>query len=240
MKFQNSPLSIEQKLEAAGRFFFQESQGSIASYYSASQSTISKWSQKIDGDPDLKTKALAAASLFYDVHPDKKPDRARSVTHPSAASRKSDDLTVMRAIPLPPLVPSQQVPAFTPSLAVPPGISMQPADLNVPGVRVFPSGEPFTACMPPSTPPVELNGTGAILVFPPGQAFISRPAWTVLQAQHQAPALPYVHAGQGVVLACTSQVQSEFHRPGASHKPVDGPPCVAPPNSAAAGDLLSF
>ena len=207
MKFQNSPLSIEQKLEAAGRFFFQESQGSIASYYSASQSTISKWSQKIDGDPDLKTKALAAASLFYEKHPDKKPDRARSVTHPSAASRKSDGITVMRAIPLRPLVPSQQVPAFTPSLAVPPEQIgwTSPAVLNVLGGRVT-------------------------RVFPLGAAFTSMPEWK---------AQPALHAGQGAVLACTSQGQSEFHRPGASHKPVDGPPCVAPPNSAAAGNLLS-
>ena len=186
-------------------------------------------------DPDLKTKALAAASLFYEKHPDKKPDRARSVTHPSAASRNKDGLTVMRAIQLP-----QQGPAFTLSFTVPPGISMLPADLNVPGVRVFPSGKAFTASMPLSTPPAELNGTGAVRFFSTGQAFTSRPAWTAQQVQHQRPALCYVHAGQDTLLACTSQRQSEFHRPGASHSPVNGNPCVAPPNSAAAGDLLSF
>ena len=154
------------------------------------------------------TKALEAALLFYERNPDKKPKGARTLTHPAAASRNSDSHTVMRAIPLPPLVPSQQVPAFTPSLAVPPEQIgwMSPAVLNVLGGRVT-------------------------RVFPLGAAFTSMPEWK---------AQPALHAGQGAVLACTSQGQSEFHRPSDVHPPVHDPSRVAPPNSAAAGDLLSF
>ena len=225
-------LSPEQQHEVAGRFFSNESQASLASCYHVCHQRISQIIQKYKDDPNLKEKALAAASLFYNRYPDKRPDGARSSTHPAYSGGSN----VMRAIQLP-----QQVPALTSSFTVPPGISMLPADLNVPGVRVFPSGnlKAFTASRAPSTPPAELIGTGAIR-FVPGQAFTSRLAWTVLQAQpHQAPALQYVHAGQETLLACTSQGQSEFHRPGASHSPVNGNPCVAPPNSAAAGNLLS-
>ena len=229
MFIRKQALSVEQQHEVAGRCFNKEYQVSLAKYYGVSQRTICTTVQRYDKDAELKVQALAAASLFYDRYPDKRPDEARSSTHPAYSGGRN----VMQAIQLP-----QQVPAFTSSFTVPPGISMQPADLNVPGVRVFPSGK----AMALSTPPAELIGTGAIrCVFSPGQAFTSRLAWTVLHAQpHQAPALPYVHAGQETLLACTSQRQSEFHRPGASHSPVNGNPCVAPPNSAAAGDLLSF
>ena len=233
MFIRKKKLSVEQQHEVAGRCFNKEYQVSLAKYYGVCQKTICIIVQRYDKDAQLKVQALASASLFYDKNPDLRPDGARSSTHPAYSGGRN----VIQAIQLP-----QQVPAFTSSFTVPPGISMQPADLNVPGVRVFPSGKAFTASMAPSTPPAELIGTGAIrCVFSPGQAFTSRLAWTVLHAQpHQAPALPYVHAGQETLLACTSQRQSEFHRPGASHSPVNGNPCVAPPNSAAAGDLLSF
>ena len=308
MFIRKKKLSVEQQHEVAGRCFNKEYQVSLAKYYGVCQKTICIIVQRYDKDAQLKVQALASASLFYDKNPDLRPDGARSSTHPAYSGGRN----VIQAIQLP-----QQVPAFTSSFTVPPGISMQPADLNVPGVRVFPSGKAFTASMAPSTPPAELIGTGAIR-FVPGQAFTSRLAWTVLQAQHQAPALPYVHAGQNTLLACTSQGQSEFHRPGgekhhsapdssilskppvelngtgairfvqsgqafisrpawtvlqaqphqapalqyvhagqetllactsqgqselhrpgASHSPVNGNPCVAPPNSTAAGNLLS-
>ena len=216
-------LSAEQQHEVVGRFFSQESQVSLKSYYQVSQQRISQIIQKYNEDPNLKAKALDAASSFYEMNPDKRPNGARASTHPAAASHNCGGLTVMRAIPLPLQAPPQQFSALNPSVTVHPGIlrGMSHAELNV---------------------------IGDIRLLPRGQAFTAGPAWTA-HPQHQRPALGYVQAGQGTPRTCTSQGPLEIHRPaaGAAQPPagaciVEEPPglCCVPSTCAPAGDLMPF
>jgi hypothetical protein len=206
-------LSSEQQHEVAGRFFSKESQALLASYYGVSQQRISQIVKRYNEDPNLKNKALEAASLFYERNPDKRPNGARSSTHPAAASRNSGGLTVMRAIPLPrDPVPPQQVSWINPSFADPHGMHL-------------------------GIPPAEINVPGAIRLLPTGQAFTSGASWLAQPVQHQRQALCY---GQGTPHGCTFQGHSEIHssRPAAGseqppfvHCMVKETPGIAPPTA---------
>jgi len=72
-------LSIEKQYEVAGRSLNKESQVSLASYYHVSTTRVHQIVQKCKEDPEFKSKALAAASLFYEMNPDKRPKAARAV-----------------------------------------------------------------------------------------------------------------------------------------------------------------
>jgi hypothetical protein len=218
-------LSIEKQHEVAGRSLNEESLVALASYYHVSSQRVGQITRKCDEDPEFKSKALAAASLFYEMNPDKRPKAARASTHPASASRFCGGLAAMPAIVFPPQAPSQQIPAFNPSFSAHPGTlrGMSHAELNV---------------------------IGAIRFLHAGQALTTGPAWTAHQ-QHQRPALDYVQAGQSTPRSCTSQGLSEIHRPaaGAAQPPAGAaqPPACAcsveelrPPTCAPAGDLMSF
>ena len=206
-------MSDEQQHEAVGRFWSKEHQSSLASYYSVNQSTISRMSQKYDKDPELKDKALAAASSFYALNSHMKPNGARSSTHPSAASRYNGSQTVMPAIPFLP-----QVAALNPSFTV----------AQTHGVlRVMSAAE--------------LNLPGAIRLVSTGPEFTAGPAWTAL-AHHQLPALSYVQAGPGAPRTCTSQGQTILYRPAATAEQphlIVKETVAADPSSATLGDLMS-
>jgi hypothetical protein len=238
-------LSSEQQDEVVGRFFSKESQASLASCYHVSHQRISQIVKKYNEDPNLKNKALAAASLFYEQNPDKRPNGARSSTHPAAASsthpaaasRNSDGLTVMRAIQLPPPVTPQQVSRINPSFAVPHGIlrGISPAEMNVPGaIRLLPTEEAFTSGVSWFAQPVQHQrqalcyGQGTPHVQGHPGIHSSRPAagseqppfvhCMVKETLGVAPptALSYVQAGQGTLHTCTSQGPSEICRPAAT------------------------
>jgi len=225
MLVRKQALSIEKQYEVAGRFLSTESQVSLASCYAVSQSRISQIVRKCDEDPEFKSKALAAASLFYEMNPDKRPKAARASTHPAAASRKCGGLAAMPAIVFPPQAPPQQIPALYPSFSAHPG--------TLRGMS-----------------PAELIAIGDIRFLPTGNAFTTGPAWTAHQ-QHERPALGYVQAGQSTPRSSTSQGLSEIHWPaaGAAQPPAGAaqPPAGAcsveeprPPTCAPAGDLMSF
>jgi len=225
-------LSIEKQHEVAGRSLNQESHVALASYYHVSSQRVGQISRKCNEDPEFKSKALAAASLFYEMNPDKRPKAARASTHPSSASRFCGGLAAMPAIVFLPQAPPQQIPAFSPSFSAHPG--------TLRGMSH-----------------AELNGIGASCLLPAGQAFTTGPAWTAHQ-QHQRPALGYVQAGQSTPRSFNSQGLSEIHRPaagaaqppaGAAQPPAGAaqPPAGAcsveelrPPTCAPAGDLMSF
>ena len=225
-------LSIEKQHEVAGRSLNEESHVALASYYHVSSARVYQIVRKCNEDPEFKSKALAAASLFYEMNPDKRPKAARASTHPASASRFCGGLAAMPAIVFPPQAPPQQIPAFSPSFSAHPG--------TLRGMSH-----------------AELNGIGAICLLPAGQAFTTGPAWTAHQ-QHQRPALGYVQAGQSTPRSFTSQGLSEIHRPaagaaqppaGAAQPPAGAaqPPAGAcsveelrPPTCAPAGDLMSF
>ena len=179
--------SAEMKHEFVGRFFSGESQYSLVLEYPVSQSTICRNAQKYQEDPKLKGQALAAASLFYHWNPGKKPTRARSSTHPSAASRNDSRLTVMPAIPFPP-----QVAALNPSFTVPQNHGV---------LRVKSAAE--------------LNLPGAIRLVSTGPELTAGPESTAL-AHHQRPAQSYVQDGQVAPRTCTSQGQTILYRPAAT------------------------
>ena len=211
-------LSIEKQHEVAGRSLNQESHVALASYYHVSSQRVGQIARKCNEDPEFKSKALAAASLFYEMNPDKRPKAARASTHPASASRFCGGLAAMPAIVFPPQAPSQQIPAFNPSFSAHPGTlrGMSHAELNV---------------------------IGAIRFLPAGQAFTTGPAWTAHQ-QHQRPALDYVQAGQSTPRSCTSQGLSEIHRPAAGAAQPPAGACSVeeprPPTCVPAGDLMSF
>jgi len=217
MNYRKASLSLEQQHEAVGRFLSQEQQSSIASHFSVSQSTISRMSQKYTDDPKLKARALAAASLFYELNPDKRPNRARASTHPATASRNCGGLTVMRAIPLPPQAPPQQFHALTSSVTVHPEILRGMSGML----------------------PVEANGPGEIRWFLPGQAFTAGQALGYVQAGQSTPRSC---TSQGPLeihrpAAGAAQPPAGAAQPPAGACSVEEP---RPPTCAPAGDLMSF
>jgi len=206
-------LSAEQQHEVVGRFFSKESQVSLKSYYQVSQQRISQIIQKYNEDPNLKAKALDAASSFYEMNPDKRPNGARASTHPAAASHNCGGLTVMRAIPLPPQAPPQQFHALTSSVTVHPEILRGMSGML----------------------PVEANGPGEIRWFLPGQAFTAGQALGYVQAGQSTPRgctsqgpleihRPAAGAAQPPAGACI----------------VEEPRCCVPSTCAPAGDLTRF
>jgi hypothetical protein len=274
MFVQKQHLSSEQQNEIAGRYFSNESQGFLASCYNVSQPRICQIAQKYNNDAKLKDQALKAASLFYERNPDNRPNGARSSTlpatasstHPAAASRNSGGLTVMRAIPLPPPVPPQQVSWINPSFADPHGMlrGISPAEMNVPGaIRLLPTGQAFTSGASWLAQPVQHQrqalcyGQGTphgCTIQGHSEIHSSRPAagseqppfvhCMVKETLGIAPptALSYVQPGQGTPHTCTSQGPSEIHWPAATaaQPTFIGEETVAAQSSATSGDLISI
>jgi len=220
-------LSIEKQHEVAGRFLNTESQISLVSCYNICQSRISRIVRKCDEDPEFKSKALAAASLFYEMNPDKRPKAARASTHPASASRFCGGLAAMSAIVFPPQAPPQQIPAFSPSFSAHPGTLRG------------------------------LNGIGAICLLPAGQALTTGPAWTAHQQHQRpalgyvqaGQSTPRSFTSQGLSEIHRPAAGAAQPPAGAAQPPAGAaqPPAGAcsveelrPPTCAPAGDLMSF
>ena len=232
MNVRKQCLNAEQQHEVAGRYFNKESQVLLASYYPASQRTISNIVRKYNEDPELKAKALTAASLFYASNPGKWPNNTRSSTHPAAVRYGGGGPAAVRAITLPPQVPAGDC---TP-LPLQSGNSpmIPPAELIVSG-----GVHTTLAQLPRHLPALSHGRAGPCLnvmpqemqqklpdgCIPVGQAFVNGPARWAFPG-FQGMSLSVVQAPP----ACTGQQASGMNLPTAQQPTTCGPP----------GELLSL